>query len=790
MLYKFLVESYRNKKNRPLSFFVNYLGLTLGFAAVMVMYIFIMQQVRHDSDVFSSSMERVYRIEMGDPDMGSISPSGLQPFVADMAEVESATRVLTYINVVSTEGLAVDKKLKLKAIFADSTLLEVFPFKLSVGSLTTALGAPENVIISRAAAVKLFDSEDVVGRVIKLNNSIPVTITAVIKDVPNNSSFAPDIVATNAMLCKIWDMNPKNLTNWGHWNSETYIKIRGNVNVAAFGPKLSAAVTNQISKMWNSEYTSKITIRSFDDCYFNADGGYSHSKSVDPQSLYIMAIIAALILVIAIINYVNIYTARSTEVIRAMGIKAIMGAKRMQLISFVIFDSIVLALLSAVSAFIIAAPLEPLYPSILGEALNFSLSWDMIVILFVGIPVVCGVLSGVFPAISLTRLRPLDAMANRSSGGRQMAVVRNCLIVFQFTITIALIASTIFINKQMSYINDLELGYDRENIVVVDGSNFMGPKFETFRNKLLSNADISNISLMKNSPIMIDEFMTMSWGETEQEQYTVNVQWADENFLSLIDVDLVDGDSLNNANIHAETPMYMINEAFAEKIRAQNPSVQFPFKQFIGVFKDYQNANLSALVTPMAYGSIWSWRNTTPYGNAYIKISGKNLESTLKYIESTFAEMFPEQLYEWSFLDEQFNDMYKGSKIFQARLFTFSMLAIFIGCLGLFALVSYSVERRRKEIAIRKVYGSTVGQILTMLSISFLRWLIISFVIATPVVYLTMIQWVTEFAYRTELSWWIFGIAAVSTLIIALFTVLGQSYHAATQNPAKFVKAE
>lgn len=791
---KFLIESFRNKKNRPLSFFVNWLGLTLGFAAVIVIYIYIMQHVRHDRDVFSQNMERVYRAEMGDPQMGHIAPSGLQPFTAQMAEVEGAARVLMYQQITATEGLLNNKRMRLNTLFADSTLLTVLPFKLVAGDPAEALSAPENVIISRSAAQKLFGTEDVLGVVIKINNAHPATIKGVMEDIPESSSFSPEVICTNKMLCKVWDMSPKTLEKWGHWNSEVYIRLKEQVDVNSFEQKFSQGVKAEIENAWGGEYKSKIGINSFQDCYFDSTSGYSHAKSVSLSSLYIMGVIAVLILVIAIINYVNIYTARTTEVIRAIGIKSILGASRAGLIAYIIFDSTLLTFLAAIGAFLIALPFQPLYALLFSETINFSVTPDTLAILFILLPALSGVLCGIFPAIALTRMKPLDAIANRNSGGKQMSAVRNSLIVFQFSITIALIASTLFINKQMSYMRGLDLGYNRENVVNISGENFIGGKIESFRNKLLTNPNVLDVCLMKSNPINVGEFMTLSWGEGEENSTSPLIMWSDERFLPFMGIQLVEGKEFDAAAIKSGEGAYLINETFANIIRTQIPDVQFPFTvdktTYLGVFKDYQNRELTQQISPMAYGSAWRWGDENPYGNAYVKISGNDLEATLQFIERNFNELYPNQLFEWSFLDEQFDNLYKDSKMFQARLLAFSVLAIFIGCLGLFALVSYSVERRRKEIAVRKVYGSTISEILALLSMSFLRWILLSFVIAVPIIWWGMNTWVEQYVYRTVLSWWIFGVAILATLVVAVITIVGQSYHAASQNPANYLKGE
>lgn len=791
MFYKLLVESYRNKINRPLSFVVNWLGMTLGFAAVVVMYLYIIGEVRHDSGVYSASTDNVYRCEV-DKAMGAICPSPLASFMATMPDVKATSKLFNNGNqTVSTVGLTTNKKFKQTITMGDSSLLSILPFRLISGNVRTALSDPSSVILSAEVAIKLYGTTDVVGRSVEINNEFPLQISGVMEDVPENSTLAPEMIVNINFLAKLWQMDVNTMfTSWGHWNYEVYVKLNKGVDREAFGLKYARAVQNELSRSWGRPYLEIPGLRAFGDIYFAAGTGFSHVKTTDPVALQILALIAALILSIAIINYVNIYTARSTEVIRAMGIKTVMGAQRRGLIGFVIFDSVLLTLFSAFSGFVLALALEPLYPSIIGAAVSFSLSWDSVLVIFVGLPLLCGVLSGVFPALALTRMRPLEAISCRNGGGGKMIVLRNVLIVFQFTITIVLIACTLFINKQMTYMNDLDLGYNRDNVYVVNGNMFMSPKFKAFRSMLLQNPKIVGVSIMKNSPIQVGEFMTAMWGNTVDDSRTINVNWTDENSLSVLGVQMVEGDSLSADRIDSMVyGVMMINETFANHLRARIPGITFPYKHFIGVFKDFQSSTLKEPVQPLGIGSLWAV-GPAPYGDAYIRIAGGDLPGTLKFVERSFAELYPDEIYEGAFLDEQFNNMYQTEQLFRARLMTFSILAVFIGCLGLFALVGYSVERRRKEIGVRKSYGSTVGQVIWLLGVSFVKWLVISFVIAVVPIWWLMSMWVEQFAYRTDLSWWIFAASFAVAFLVAMITVVAQTYYAATENPVKSLKSE
>lgn len=796
MFKKFLSESFRAKKSRPLSFIINWLGLTLGFAAVIVMYIFIMAQVRHDS-CFSRPMDDVARCEIQVDQIGSICPDPTARFMTQFPEVITATRAAQRGDMtVSVPNQPGGNRFALNTMCGDSTLLQVFPFKMVSGGGADALADATKGLVSRSSAMKLFGTTDVIGKQIEVNNTWPVTITGVFEDIPENSLYDPELIVTFKM------MDPESKADkWYMWASECYFRINPTADMTALNAKFGRALLERMSEAFGGYEGGKTVddkieelggpdsprmphIRAFNDCYFTPEVSGA-MNSYDPSSLMVLGIIAALVLVIAIINYVNIYTARSTEVIRAMGIKSIMGASRRSLIGFIIGDSVVITFVSAVTAFILAYLLRPLYPMIVGSELSFSLTWDVLLVLFVALPVFCGVLSGIFPAITLTRMKPLDAIANRSSGGRQMSVVRNVLIVFQFVISIGLISATLLINKQMRYLTTLDLGYNRENVVIVEGGSFMNnEKFNTFRDRLLTSPTIVDASLIQGDPMNVSNMNTVQI--SEKEQLSPRYLYGDQHTLHVLGVPMVEGDSISETNfdrLEWGQKQMVVNEAFAKYIRTVAPEVQIPGEKFIGVFKDFQHQPVTETVTPLVLVRTWN-------GSPYIRIAAGQIEPALAHIQSTFRDMFPDEIYHYEFMDAQFGQMYELENLFRARLLTFSVLAIFIGCLGLFALVGYSVERRRKEIAIRKVHGAMVRQVVGMLCTSFLKWLALSFMIAVPLVWWLMDKWMSQYAYRTEMSWWIFAVAGLATLVIALLTVLGQSYKAAVENPAHAVKGE
>lgn len=778
---KFFIESWRAKKSKPLSFVINWLGLTLGFAVVIVMFLVIVSERKHDNN-YTAPMKEVYAIGV-EEDMKEIIPGPYVEFLrGKVTGIEAVTSVFLREYIAETVDLP-DQQVRnvYHTIVSDSSFLDVFPLRMVAGGGPGGFGRPDQLLINEKTAVQMFGTVDVIGRPLRVGNQHALSISGVYEDLGEHAIWNPAMVLPQATVIG-------KLENWGSWGSSAFIRLNPQSDPAEVRKLVNEETLAHFRTAyagWDIDNKIEAVFYAFPDLYF-ATNLYQFGK-VDPDKVKVLTILAILVLLIAIVNYVNIYTARSTDVMRTMAIRRIMGADRSGLVSFVIADSIWVSFLAAVTAYILAYALRSFYLPWLGLNLSMTLDWFSGTVIFIGLPLVCGVLSGIFPALSLTRTRPIDAMANRSSGGRQMGSVRNALIVVQFVISISLIASTLLINKQMRYIASFDTGYNRENVVVTNGMNVV-PKFETFRAELLQNPQIINASVVQGNPMNVNSIRSVWFTEGQTEDITVDTYQIDEHAFGLFGFQMLEGDSISAANVRSlNGGQMLVNESFVKLMRQYNPDRPFPDQTYIGMFRDYQHKPLAEGSRPLALTSINGYGT---YGDIYIKVTGQDMDATLKYIADTYAGIYPDEVYDFSFMDANYEKLYQREQHFRAQLTVFSLLAVFIGCLGLFALVGYSVEKRRKEIAVRKVHGATILEVIAMLCVSFVRWLAISFVIAVPLVWYFMDDWIRQYAYRTTLSWWIFGLAGVATLLIALMTVFGQSYKAATANPAESLKAE
>ncbi len=790
---RFIQESIRNKKKKPLSFIINFIGMSIALTAVIIIFQYVRTQLEHDKGTFTKDMQQVVRCEMGVEKMGSITPAALSYFVGEMPEVEASCQLMCYETIIATQDAS--KKMKLQTMIVDSSVFEVLPYKFYVGNPKNAIETMDKCVISRSAAKKLFGNEHSAQNSIITMNGFPIEITAIIEDTPSNSTYKADVICNRDIIQKIWGYPKSAMKVWGNWNCDAIARLKEGVNIEEFNKKYQNALIEQLALnggLPKDDVTNKPEIRRFEDCYFTTNLTYTHANTKDLFTIKILIALGVLILAISIINYVNIYTARSSEVIRSMGIKAIFGAEKGSLIKGIILDTILLVFICSIAGYGIALSLKPLLPDIFGEQISLGLDLLSALIIFIFAPAIIGLISSIYPAIALTRLKPLDAIARRTTSS-EFNYIRNTLIVFQFTISIVLIASTIYINKQMNYVSNMNLGINRDNILVVTGETFMMQQFPTFREQLLKNPSIKNASFMKQSPINIGEFTTQSYGPGKDDQLTVNILMGDENTFEVLGLKMIEGEMPNYLSLREGIDgraFFIINETMAKILKgALGDDLVFPYKNYAGVMNDFQAASIDEPIGPIVFTDLQTYSRGT-MGSAYIKIDGENLSATLAYIEKVFEDVYPKELYQSHFLDREFNEMYKDDKLWRTRLLAFSLLAIIIGCLGLFALVSYSIERRRKEIGIRKVYGASITQMVNMLLASYIKWLIISFAIATPIIWYCMKEWVSQYVYQAELNWWIFVLAALLTTLIAISTVIFQTYIAASTNPSKAVKGE
>ncbi len=791
---KIIKENISSKKHKPLSFLVNLLGMSLALTAVFIIYLHISSELNHDQEFFMGNDDhrnRIVRIEYPEEELGTIVPNALKLFADELPQIEASSLIMKIPG--AFKPLDQNREtIKLQALLASQNITKILPFKVIYGDIDKAFKTKNSVIISRSAAVKLFGYEDVVGENLKFEGKIILLVDAVIDDMPDKTTYRGDIILhdriTEDLLSVSFD---KDIMTWGYWNSDLLALLKPQVDIEEFNVVFEEALHTKREAMYGEEVDREpVLLRPYMDSYISAESTeYTHANNVSKKDLNLLGLISILILVIAIINFINIYIARSLDIIRKMGIRAIFGANRFTLSMSIIVDAIVTVFISSVLAYFLAYILMPIINQNIGFEIDMSPTPFSIITLFIIIPLFSGIIAGIYPAIILTKLKPLEAINKRAISIRH-TYIRGILTILQFTISISLIISTLLINKQINYVLNMDTGYDKDNVFSVKSGLHMSGKTEMVRNRLLEAPNVIAVSFVEQTPVDLRNLTTIGVKDLDGNNITVHLLSGDEHTIDVLGIELIEGSPLNMKAVYQDTldmvPHRLMNETLAKLVATYSgdSTLRYPFG---GIMKNFNYRSATENIGPLIFQFGYGYEST---GEVLIKISETNQEQTIDFIEKTFKEIFPDQIYEASFLDTHYDEVYESERILRFRLLFFSILAIVIASLGVFALVNFSVEKRRREIAIRKVYGSSTSEIIIILLKGISKWIIISFIIVVPLSIYIMNLWLNQYEYQTKLSAWIFIVACLGTALIAISTTLVQTYIAASRNPAAVVKSE
>ncbi|MFI3295719.1 MAG: FtsX-like permease family protein [Rikenellaceae bacterium] len=789
MIQDFFKQCIRSKQRNSLSFIVNFVGMTLALMAITVILQYTVHHLTHDSALTDHTQD-VVRIETNNT--SALTTRSLYENADLLPELQEVCLLSKYneqVKTTPTSESAEAVSLEVVAVSASENFFEFFPYPMVEGDSKSAFSSQTSALITQELALKIFGADvDPIGQKIEVSiNS--VTITGVLENMPKNTSYKFDIIyryENNKNLNGLHQNAKKYNYDWSSGGYEIFAKLNPNVKLEDFQTKLTELMTKKVTEQ-NRVYDKTPLVRPFSECYF-AELEYSFSSQTNLYSIKVLVMLGILILVIAIINYVNIYTARSTNLIAGMGIKKIFGAQKRGLIGYILMDSIVVMLLcSAVAYLFVVESQEEIY-DLLAYELPFDLSLQNILILFVATPIAIGLLAGVYPAIAFTRTKPLDALARRTSSSTFINI-RHILIIIQFTISIVLIGSTLYINRQINFIHTADMGVERENIYAVEYT--FRNESKIFEEKLLQNPNIEACALTQTMPFDVQGSIEISYGADDSHKVRIDDIMCDMKALDLLGIKIIEGDIDAIRAIKGNGNSMLINETFAKQYRAayKDSTITFPFKDIVGVIEDFPVTDITQPIKPLVINILEDMEKFDMNFIQLIKLrTDQDRDSTVSYIKKCFKEINPRLVYDQYFIDDKYKEMYSEVVLLEKRLIIFSLLAIFIAALGLFALISYTVEKRRHEIAVRKVFGATTWQIIFMLMFDLLRWFALSFVIAVPLIYYGMSSWSSQYIYRIDFPVWVILTAGAVASLIAIATILLQAYMAARINPAKAIK--
>lgn len=791
MIKNYLKIAWRNLMKNKIFSFINILGLTIGITVCLMIFLFIMNEFSFDK--FHAKGKNIYRVmrsydanKQGVPYLsGPYATALLNDFPG---EIEKAVRVMPTNGLVSFGNTSFNEK---KVYITDPDFFSLFSFLLVKGNAATVLKDPASVVLTETTAKKYFGKEDPVGKTIELDKHLQLKVTGVAKDVPSNSHMDFDLVMPlsnyyNADWFKVWINN----------NLFTYVQLKQNVNVKQlekrfpqFVDKYMSAVMARIGTRFN------LTLTPLYDIYFEPASSFDNVKHGDKTVVYIFLSIAVLILLIACINFMNLSTIRAVERSKEVGLRKVLGALRGHLIWQFIGESILLTIISCVLSIALLQLTMPLYNQLLGYSL--TVSWKALPVYFflACVIIVVGFLAGSYPAFFLSAFSPIQALKGKLRLGKGGSLFRQGLVVVQFTISVLLIIGTIIIMSQMNFVKSKELGYDKEQTVIVPISNDdIYEHRNAFKNELQGKSNIASVSLMSGEPGgFFDDHTFEAEGQNNQ-TWKARTEFADFELVKTLGLKIIAGRDLSPEYATDTTDAVLINRTAATKLGftpeqavgkwLKNTTRDTARRRIAGVVEDFNFLSLKEKMDAL----VISPKEDTRV--AVIKLRPGNIESALATIKNEYNKVAPVYPFEYSFLDQKFDELYKTDIRQQTILGVFSGLAIFIACLGLFGLASFTAAKRIKEIGVRKVLGSSTQNIVLLLSKDLLKPVLIAMLIAMPVGYFAMNSWLQNFAYRTPMHWWIFVLASVITTVIALFTVSFQAIKAAVANPVKSLRTE
>lgn len=763
----------RNFRKNLTTSIIKITGVVISITAVIMIWLYVINENKYDSNVPES--DRIYRL---DAFWASMPPFIGHAIMQNMGKDIKATRLNFWGNV----GIQINNNpFNIKEmVFADSTFFEVFKFDLLEGDTKDALIRPFSLVLSEAAAKRLFGDEDALGKIVRFQNQWDFTVTALMKDNPY-LHFKTDIIASIVSLEQIAYEGV--LKEYDGWSYPTYLLLPGDVPEAESGQR----VTDLMKKVG---YENEFHLKPFSDIYYSNEIE-NESNTLHGNLLYnrILISVSVFILLLAAINFINLTIANAVSRSKEVSIKKLQGASKTSLILQFLIETIIFILISTGLSVLLLWFLSPVLSSLTGfsvSASDFFVPGNLLIF-------TAGILgfiliSGLYPGFYISSYS-INSDKERVSGRSKQAGIRNGLIIFQNLVSISLICSTLIANQQFRYMNKKDLGFSKSNIINLNINSQLAGHLDLFKEKLSQYPEISNISYSSRLP-------GNYWGswccvniEGQEKKYFNN--YVDADYLNTMGITIKEGRSFSSENPADIKATYLINETAIKLYDLKDPVGQVILPgngikgQIIGIIKDFHYRGLNYELSPLL---LFYTPDYLRFVN--IRLNNNSVRSGLEKIKSTWDEVCPAFAFEYSFLDETYDLQYKSERRFESLLFSFAMLAIFIAAIGLLGLSVYSAQRRTKEIGIRKINGARVPEVMIMLNRDFLKWVAVAFIIACPVSWYAMHLWLQTFAYKTALGWWIFALAGIIALGIAVMTVSWQSWRAVTRNPVETLRYE
>lgn len=782
---------------------INIFGLAIGLAACILILLFVKDELSYDK--FNKNADRIYRVHsvgklLGNELNMAVSPAPLgATMVSDFPEVIQAVRLSYNANMLIRYE---DNVFNETGFFwADSTIFEIFTMPFIQGNPKTALDEPHTLVLTETTAKKYFGSEDPIDKIMNMEDGTPYTVRGVIKDCPANSHFHYSMFASLSS----WGGGERN-TFWVSNNFYTYILLKKGAPASELknklpdfaakyaGPQIQQLLGITYEEAKERGYNYEFVMQPLLNIHLNSHLDYEIEPNSDIIYVYIFSIIAAFILLIACINFMNLTTARSSTRSKEVGIRKVLGSNKMKLVKQFLTESVLLTFFAVFIAVVLVEIFLPAFSSLAGKNLHTDYFNNLLAIPALIITVlVVGFLAGSYPAFFLSKFQPVKVLKGKLTDSKS-SWLRSGLVVFQFAITIVLFACTFVVYNQMLFVQNTRLGFNKEHVLVIQRAWSLEDHSQAFKDELLQNSNIISASNTDNLPgRQFGQTVFKPEGAQQSQQYPLAVMSTDYDFAKTLGLQFSSGRYFSR-DYPADSNAIVLNESAVKFMEMKDPigkRIELPnpgstrFFTIVGVLKDFHYESLHQRIRPLAI-----FLNSGQTAYLPVRLRATDISGTISFIKDQWKKIVPGKPFEYFFLDEDFDKLYQSEQK-TGQIFTaFSVLAILIACLGLLGLTIFTVERRIKEIGIRKVLGAPITTIVFLISKEFLKWVLVANIIAVPVAYYFMSNWLENFAYRTEISIWVFILSGIIALVIALVTVSSQTIKAATANPVKSLRYE
>lgn len=791
MFKNYLKTALRNLLRHKLFSGLNIFGLAAGMACSILIFLWVEDELSFDK--FNTNAGHIFRVTatVSGIDAAVVPPALSYAMKTQIPAVKNATRIAAAKEMVTVGTKKFDEK---KMFYADSNFLQMFNYPLLKGNSATVLSSPNNVVITEATAIKYFGNDNVLGKTIYIDNDIKgtnLTVSGVLKDIPSNSHLQFDILLPIPLYDRV--NNPSG--DWSNFDVYTYIQLKDAIKPTASTLNSIQQQTNDILEKNNKDIPASFFVQPLTDIHLHSNYMLDVAEQGNSGYVKIFALVAVFIIIIACINFMNLATAVSSQRAKEIGLRKTVGALRPQLIAQFITESLLLSFISLLIAILIVYIMLPLFNQLANKSISFNPSDAKILFSLLGIAIITGLLSGSYPAFFLSSFNPVKALTGAKLLKNRKTFFRNGLVILQFTIAVVLIISTMVIYSQLQYIQNRNIGFNKENLLYMkmpEVGDLKNNK-DAMQATLAQYPDINNYTFTDELPTNLTAGSQLKWrGMNPGTQIAAYRLRIDENFASTFDMQMVAGRFFSK-DFGGDESGYVVNETALKVMKlslgdaiGKMISISLEDKEapIIGVVKDFNFKPVYQPIEPLVM------KNNFSGGYVVMRTTPANIQKVISTLQKSFHNVYGDYPFSYGFINDDLSKLYVTEQRMEKLFNGFSVLSIVISCLGLFGLATFATQRRIKEIGVRKVLGASETGIVSLLSKDFIQLVAVSLIIAFPVAYWAMNKWLQSFAYRINITWWVFAVAGITAILIALITVSFQAIKAAIANPVKSLRTE